>query len=241
MKYSFNPKEFNHWKARVTESLVRHYIENVLIPKLSKEEWDKIIFTSIGFAPKNTPLRHPWARGWELEKKSRYSMERGFLIANGLYPTPKFLHRFEQLTNLLENAPDGYLIKLRRTGKFKYLKDALSELELDSMGGWSFGTCRFDRSEHDDKEKLPIVDGDVEAVEIKSDKSFIMPHQRRSYRKIIENGFTLRYFHVGIISFGKNDFEITEKLVKDVAGLNELTKAERRQNHLRRGISEFKK
>lgn len=218
LKYSFNPQEFRNWKARIGERLVECHIENDVIPILRKKGWDGVIFTSTQFAPKFS---------WMGE------MERKFLMANSLYPTPKFLRRFEQLTNLLENLPDGHLIKLKRTGKFKYLKDALSELELDSWGSWSFGNCRFVRSEHDDKEKLPIVDGDVEAVEIKSNKSFIMPHQRRSYRKIIENGFTLRYFHVDIISFEKNDFEITEKLVKDVAGLNELIKAERRQNHLR--------
>ena len=226
MKYSFNPKEFKKWKGRIGERLVECYIENDVIPILRKKGWDGVIFTSTPFAPKFSLME---------------TMERQFLVANGLHPTPKFLRRFEQLTNLLENAPDGYLIKLRRTGKFKYLKDALSE--LDSLGGlvFRFRGSQFFRSEHDNKEKLPIVDGDVEAVEVKTDKSFIMPHQRRSYRKIIENGFTLRYFHVDIISFEKNDFELTEKLVKDVAGLNELIKAERRQNHLRRGISEFKK
>ena len=44
MKYSFKQQDMNNWKGRITESLTRFYIRDVLCPKLEKEGWFKVLF-----------------------------------------------------------------------------------------------------------------------------------------------------------------------------------------------------
>lgn len=200
IKYSFNRKEMNNWKARITERLIHCYIDDVLIPTLRKQGWDNAIFTPyawfgdcIGQAPE---------------------MELRFLVDNGLFPTRRFLTAFKKLTNSLENVPDGFLIKIKKTGITKPLKEAIKEFELNR---WRFSTVNekpiFDYLKFDKNEILPVVDGEIEAVEVKSDKATLPPHQKRSYGNILREGYVLRFFHVNIVSFEKNEFEIEEKLL----------------------------
>ena len=56
VKYSFNPKELNNWKARITERLIECYIKEVLIPKMKKEGWNHVFLIRQGwFNPPNLP------------------------------------------------------------------------------------------------------------------------------------------------------------------------------------------
>src|SRR3972149_2352670 len=99
-------------------------------------------------------------------------MEVRFFVANGLFPTRRFLTAFKKLIDLLENVPDGFLIKIKKTRITKPLKEAIKEFELDR---WSFSTIKgetvFDYSKFYKNEILPVVDGEIEGVEIKSDKA----------------------------------------------------------------------
>jgi len=47
VRYSFNPKELNNWKARITERLVECYIEEVVIPTLGERGLGYCILHSI--------------------------------------------------------------------------------------------------------------------------------------------------------------------------------------------------
>ena len=60
-----------------------------------------------------------------------------------------------------------------------------------------------------------MVNGEIEVVEIKSDKGFLAQNQIRSYVNVVKNGYTLRLFHVKIVSFKGNQFEIREKIIRD--------------------------
>jgi len=203
MRYSFHPRELNRWKARITERLVECYVNDVLVSKLKKEGWDDVLYTS-----------HAWF-AYPNEKIEFFkNLEIRLFIANRLFPTKEFLEGFKKLTRLLENVPDGFLIKLKKTGKTKSLKEALQESGL-SYHSWSFGGYRFDRMEHDENELLPVVNGEIEVIEIKSGKSVLPPSQKRSYRNILQEGYVLRFFHVNIISFKNNDFEIEEKIIRN--------------------------
>lgn len=201
IEYSFNRKEMNNWKGRITERLIRCYIDDVLIPTLRKQGWDDAIF-----APQGDSM----SEGSEMWSE----MEVRFLVANGLFPTRRFLTSFKKLTNLLENLPDGFLIKIKKTGITKPLKEAIKEFKLD---GWSYhnekGEPIFDYSRFDKNEILPVVDGEIEVVEVKSDKATLPARQKRSYGNILREGYVLRFFHVNIVSFEKNEFEIEEKLL----------------------------
>lgn len=200
MKYSFNPKELSNWKARITERLVRCYIEDVVIPTLRKQGWSEVIFTPFAWC------------GTEPEEE--FEWEQKFFIANGLFPTKEFLRTFIKLTRLLETVPDGFLLKVRKTERTKPLKGALKEFGLENVQSFGIrGEYWFIRSEHNENEQLPIVNGEIEVIEVKSGKSVLAPSQKRSYRKILQEGYVLRFFHVNIISFEKNEFEIEEKLL----------------------------
>lgn len=225
VKYAFHTTELNNFKARLTERLVKRYIEKVLIPALREEGWDQIIFTP-----------HAWF-GDEIEQnKNRpkhmqifWNLEKKFFIANGLYPTEELLKSFKKLTKLLENTPDGFLVKLRKTEQTKRLKEALEEFGLQG-GGWSVGEYSYFPSEHDSNEQLPIVEGEIEIVEIKTGKAIIPSHQMISYRKVLEERYALRFFHVNIISFEKNEFEIEEKLVTTPEELEAVQLQERKRD-----------
>lgn len=232
MKYSFNRKEMNNWKARITERLIECYIEDVLIPSLKRESWDIVIYSTA------TWFSVPDSEGFNPDFRN----EKIFFLSNGLLPTSKLLKHFEKLTSALENCPDGFLIKLRKTGESKKLKDGMVELGLKFYKGYGYSYGRLETSEtelhrthaiaslkergyaivkslhfttdeHDKDELFPIVDGEVEVAEVKSDKATLPPHQKRSYGNILREGYVLHFFHVNIVSFEKNEFEIEEKLL----------------------------
>lgn len=196
-----HPKELVNWKARIGERRVERYIKDSLILSLKESGWDDVLFTPA------------WAKfNFTHFKNGTFLPERMFFIANGLFPTRNFLEKFERLTKLLENVPDGFLVKLKKTGRFKRLGNALVELGLESRS-WDWYGHKFDCSEHEKNERLLIVDGDIEIIEVKTDKSNVPRHQIASYTRVVEKGYSLRFFHVNIISFEKNLFEVKEKLV----------------------------
>jgi len=132
------------------------------------------------------------------------------LISRDLFPTPDFLERFKKLSKLLGNIPDGFLIKCRKIRRVITLKEAFRKAGLNSHDSWDFGEFHFDSSLQREGERLSIVDGDIEVVEVKSGNAFLPPNQIASYAKVIESGYPFRFFHVDIVSFEKNQFEITE-------------------------------
>jgi Holliday junction resolvase len=67
------------------------------------------------------------------------------------------------------------------------------------------------------------VSGEIEFIEVKSNKAIIPPYQINNYKKIIENGYKMRYFHVDIISFKQNIFDIDEKVLNDIIELKKIT------------------
>ena len=202
MKYSFHAKELNNWKARITQRLIQCYIEDVLVQTLKEQGWDDSIYT----------------KGWFYEQTSwSEEFELKFLIANNLFPTMKFLNYFKKLTRLLKNEPDGFLFKLK-IGKMEALDSALKEIvrEIGSSwysGSWSWGSYMCDFSKVDAKKLRPILDGEIEVVEVKADKGALPPNQKRSYGNILREGYVLHFFQVSIVSFEKNKFEIEEKLL----------------------------
>ena len=233
-KFSLIPKELNSWKAKIAERLIESYVEQVLIPKVKREEgWDIVIFSRI------TWFSVPSSTGFNPDFRN----ERLFFLSNGLVPTPKLLDKFEHLTQTLENMPDGFLVKLRRTGELKSLGNSINEMGLKAVSRWKMQSAKsvflsgldrvrglenikkhgyaivkginFDREILDTKQELTVVDGDIEVIEVKADKGNLSSGQVRSYTKVVKNGFPLRFFKVDMLAFEKNQFEITERLIRE--------------------------
>jgi hypothetical protein len=141
------------------------------------------------------------------------------------------LQKICNLASLLEGAPDGILFKLNKTGRAIARKKAL----LRSKGGieyFSFdGRPAWFVEWRALPKKVPIVSGEMEVVEVKVDKAFMMPHQIENYKEVLKNGYLVRYFHVYIISFEKNEFEIYERVISSAEELKALRlKFSRRKN-----------
>ena len=73
------------------------------------------------------------------------------------------------------------------------------------------------------------MEGEIEVVEVKTGKAIIPSYQMANYRKVLEEGYFLRFFHVNIISFEKNEFEIEEKLVTTPEELEAVQLQERKR------------
>jgi hypothetical protein len=65
------------------------------------------------------------------------------------------------------------------------------------------------------RRSFPVVEGEIEIVEVKSGTARLASNQIKSYTDVLRKGYPLRYFHVEIISFERNQFEIKEKLITD--------------------------
>jgi hypothetical protein len=215
LKYSFNPRDFNNLKGRIAEKLVQYFIEKAKIPALTKKGWDYVFFRRM--LPTDLtqddlpPLRYAGGPFQNINEK--------FFVGHGLFPSRKLLTRIKKLSKLLEQfrneSGDGFLIKTRKTGETRTLKEALDTFGLGSFrdGSWSFEGCEFVGSEHKNDEQLPIVNGEIEIVEVKSGTGYLHSEQKECYRKILQEGYALRFFRVNIVSFKRNEFEIQEKLI----------------------------
>lgn len=219
IKYSFPRPNFVFWKGFIAEKLVENYFGRVLGPKLKEEGWDFVIFVLSGetyISPLEIPI---------------------IFLYNNMLPTPTLLRKFKDLKSDL-GTPDGFLLKLRNTGKSMPLKVAIDEIGAEN---YSFGSIyrsyptfreidlrllkergyviekwfSFDVKDHNENELLPIVDGEVEVVEIKSGKSRLTLDQEWTYRNVLDKGYTIHLFKVKIISFEKNQFEIEENVFHD--------------------------
>jgi len=137
----------------------------------------------------------------------------GFL-RRGVFPSLELFEKFIRLIALLENAPDGFILKLNKTGV-----NLSSYNAIKIFSRWNWEEIFEDLELETSPKETPVVSGEIEIIEIKADRAFIMPHQAESYKKVIAEGYPLRYFHVTFISFEKNEFEIDEKLVKKASEL----------------------
>jgi hypothetical protein len=208
-QYSFSQADMSNIKGSLGEKLIQSYIKKELVPALTKQGWDDVIFSPYTwFTPKlGSLVNHDFP---QREREAR------FIISNGYYPTKEFLEYFKKLTRLLENTPDGFLIKLRKTGENKLSSEAINEFDLDS---WTIGTLNHNEK-LDSNKILLTVSGEIETIEVKTNKGASL--QKPSYANILREGYLLRFFHVSLVSFEKNEFEIIEKLLSNETELEKL-------------------
>jgi len=201
----------NNWKGRITESLTRFYIRDVLAPKLEKEGWFKVLYL------RDIPSRTPSDTTNKYSSNILSRLRLVNFLNNGVYPSQELLDKCEKVNGLLEHSPDGFLLKLKRTGEMKPMKELISEL---GRGKWKWsdegGECEFSTIEADETIEIPTVNGEIEVVEVKSDKGKLSTVQKEEYSNLVKNGCPLRLFHVSIVSFDKNHFEVKQKLLRSV-------------------------
>jgi len=211
MKYSFKQRDMRSlkkWKGEVTESLVKCYIKDILIPRFKEEGWFRVLFLV------NIPMylfmdyipaygQNYLSLSSELAKRlpkdlthnqlnflrDKFGLIKTLFHEKNIHPCQELLKNFEKLCILLNNAPDGFLIKTNKIGS-----ETIAEK----------------------KRKIPIVDGEIEVIEVKADKGKLNRAQKDQYSTLVKNGYPLHLFHVSIISVGGNSFEVKDKLLTTV-------------------------
>ena len=194
---------------------------------MEKEGWDKVLFSQ------NIPIRIPARPQEELPShKQEYYSDRFrdikiILLSKEVYPTQELLEMCEQVNSLLKHIPDGFLFKLKGIGQVKPMKDIVSEVGV-SEWRWTWkndyekiNEIKFSTKQLDDSKETPIVTGEIETIEVKSDKGRLSSVQKDDYINLVKNGYPLRLFHVEIVSFDNNHFEVKQKLMRTVNEVRE--------------------
>jgi hypothetical protein len=199
------------WNEIATESYI---VDSRSGKRISYEE----------YAKKNKAFKKRW-KDEHIENATTHIPRKvlATFLEKRVFPSPELFDETIKVIALLENAPDGFIFKLSDNGQnlssFNYIK-AFSKWRLEI----------FEELElHAPPKEIPVVSGEIEVIEIKADEAFIMPHQAEGYKKIIAEGCPLRYFHVALVSFEKNQFEIEEKLVRTASELEVILRRRRKR------------
>ncbi|UCD26133.1 MAG: hypothetical protein JSV75_04310 [Candidatus Bathyarchaeota archaeon] len=145
--------ELNILKGVIGEHLARRFIRNTLAPKLvKKEKWDHVVFSRNDYKQS--------LKTWN-EKLFTYDHFREDFYVHGFYANRQLLSKYAMVVGVLARnhcTPDGLLLKLREKGsKRKVWKNTRL---LDS---W----LKNKSKKRDDVTEYPVVDGDMEVIEIK--------------------------------------------------------------------------
>ena len=202
MEYRFRALEWNSLKGLIGEHLARSFIRNTLAPKLVEEEkWNHVVFSHNNYKQR--------LKAWN-EKLFSFDRFRENFFAHGFYATRELLSKYAMAVGILMQnhcIPDGLLLKLRETGQTRRLKKSThpSNTRLRTR------TSRKRREVF----KLPVVDGDLEVVEIKCGRSAkLMRKQKETYNNLIGKGVPLRMVEVRIVSFDRNRFLVKERKIE---------------------------
>ncbi|UCD96209.1 MAG: hypothetical protein JSV35_06870 [Candidatus Bathyarchaeota archaeon] len=199
MLYQFKQLEHNGLKGTIGEQLARRFIRHILTPKIVKEEgWSHVVYSRNDYKQhkKHTLL---WTR-----KLFTFDEFREDFLLHGFYATQQLLTKYAQVVAvLIQNhcTPDGLLIKLKETGRKKKIDERTTRF-LETRGL----NCDEQRNTH-----VPIVNGELEIIEVKSGRNpNLMDKQRQTYSDLIINGCPLRLIRVRIVSFDRNQFLVEE-------------------------------
>ena len=140
-----------------------------------------------------------------------------YYLLKGVIPDKKLFAKTLGLLLLLNVWTDGFLIKMKKTNKVFKTKELISMINYNEL------TLPIRVHNMLKRHKFPKetyqVSGEIEFIEIKSNKAFIPTHQIDNYLELIEAGYKMRYFQVDTNSFQKNIFDIDEKILNDINDL----------------------
>ena len=189
-------------KGVIGEQIARSFIRTQLAPSLiTKEGWSTVVLSTHDYR------RH---RGAWNKKLFQFDHFREDFIVHGVYADTPLLSKYAMVIGVLgqnQCTPDGLLLKLRETGRTKR---------------WKKGACpsiaefrAFSSPKYGSTFEFPIVEGDLEVVEIKCGRNArLMGKQKETYNNLIAKEVPLRMVHVRIISFDRNKFLVEERRFK---------------------------
>lgn len=197
MEYRLKSLELNILKGVIGEHLARSFIRNTLSRKIVEaEKWDHVVFN------RNDDKQN--FKVWN-EKLFSYDRFREDFYAHGFYANRQLLSKYAMVLGVLARnhcTPDGLLLKLREKGSKRKVRK--NTLLLD--------TWLRKKSERRDVSEYPVVDGELEVVEIKCGRNAkLMKKQKETYNDLVWKGVPLRMVEVRIVSFDRNKFLVQER------------------------------
>jgi hypothetical protein len=201
VQYRFKPLEYNGLKGTIGEQIARSFIRHELGPRLKREEgWSRVVLSH------NDYKRH--APG-STTKLFSYDEHREDFYVHGVAADRKLLATYASTVAILRHGhctPDGLLLKLKDTGKTRQVSEAecptITRLRVDEAQKVNGAYV------------LPVVEGNVEVVEIKCGRTATLMHkQQETYGELMGRGVPLRRIDVRIVSFDLNQFLVEEHQV----------------------------
>jgi hypothetical protein len=199
LEYRFKPFAYNSLKGAIGEQLARSFIRDRLASTLVElENWDHVVLSN------NDYKRHAWTRNKNLFSYDEFRQD---FVAHGFYGRKEILCKYAAAVSILEQnhcTPDGLLLKLQETGKKKKLgRKALTKTPWPYFSGLQKNGSHYE---------LPVVDGDLEIVEIKCGRNAkLNDKQKKAYNDLIAKSIPLRLVRVRFVSFDLNRFLVEEK------------------------------
>ena len=199
MEYKFKTLEHNGLRGKIGEQVAKSFVRNVLAAKLEKEEqWDHVVLSNNDYQQRSRSKN---------TKLFTYDSFREDFVATGFFADTKLLSKYASTVSVLEHShctPDGLLLKMKETEKTKRVKESECRfsIRLHLRGLQKDGGCYT----------LPVVDGDLEVVEVKCGRSAkLLDKQKETYNDLISRGVPLRMIKVRIVSFDLNRFLVEER------------------------------
>jgi len=213
--YKLHQNVHNQYRGDMSEKIIYTYFEHDEIPKLKSQGWDMVFIERVMIQLEVDPLyEYPKMKSlissdrWLKEEweKMQYSTIEFFLRHN-IFPSKKVELNFHKLLAICKNKiPDGFLFKIKKIGEIT-LEEARKKRVSRKSEFYSYDVS-------DGKKLIPIIDGEIEVIEVKSNKDNLSNDAKHAqmYRRCLSEGFRLQWFNVEIISFEKNEFNVNLKI-----------------------------
>jgi hypothetical protein len=204
-KDNLTTHQYIRLKGKRSEENVDRFIKNNLIEKL-KREWDYIYYEPFAWINYDPFPQIDAFDNWN-EK---------IFISMGYCLSLDYNDKIKSLMDTLLAVPDGYIFKMKKIKNIR-ITDALKKYNIGRREGWELqGKHKFDGSKVSENKWIPLVDGDIDFIEIKSKGATFNQNQKESYPIAISKGYKMHYFEVNYKSIKKNEYKIEYKLIKKI-------------------------
>ncbi len=199
LEHKLRQLDLNILKGIIGEHLARSFIRNKLAVQIIEEEgWSHVILDGSNYRQRY--------RKWKTGNFSFCDLREDF-HRHGFYPSKRLVSKYANTLGILARShctPDGLLLKLLETG------------QVQTPGQEGCQRTLIVNTLTSGDNALPVVEGDLEVVEIKSGRSAkLVAKQKEAYNRLISRDVPVRIVRVKIVSFDMNSFLVEATKVEN--------------------------
>jgi hypothetical protein len=243
--YTLGSKYMRSVKGGIGEWVAWLYIHNVLAKKL-KERWGEVLYEPISLSRYLDCFLSLYLYGRPRITAFRdlldFFIYRGFLPSLFLldFLSSKEIERIARMGPdhlVLHSVPDGIIFKLGlgkkedreriiKEYKNRYFSEFLTKRIKDLRERLKQRNYYLEHLKYPLKDiplmLHPVIEGDVEIVEVKTEKGKLQKNQRSLFLECLRRGVPVRILHVEMEDFEEGIFRITQVLLKRPEDLDML-------------------